>query len=122
MTARVIYVGREVDPTSNSVPLVASIDNSQGMLRPGMYVRVRIPVGETSEAVAVPEAALAEHESRSFLFVADDRNTFRRVDVVTGQRCGDLVEILSGISAGDRVVVAGTFGLKSSLLLEGEEP
>ncbi len=41
-------MGREVDPQTNAIALVASIDNTYGKLRPGMYVRVELPMGELS--------------------------------------------------------------------------
>lgn len=119
--ATVNFVGREVDPLTNAVPLVAVIQNPEGALRPGMYVTVRVPLGEARNTVAVPESAIVEHDARQFVFVQDTDNSFRRVDVVTGQTMGDLVQVLSGLNSGERIVVDGTFVLKSELLLEREE-
>ena len=121
VNATVNFVGREVDPMTNAVPLVAVIQNTDGNLRPGMYVTVKVPLGTPQQAVAVPESAIVEHDSQTFVFVPESGNTFRRVDVVTGQKTGEFVEIISGLSAGDQVVVNGAFVLKSELLLEREE-
>lgn len=121
VSAVVSFIGREVDPATNAVPVIAVIQNADGRLRPGMFVHVRVPIGAAQDALAVPESALLEHESRQFLFVPQDERSFRRVEVTVGQRYGELVEIRSGITAGERVVVAGSFTLKSELLLEGEE-
>ncbi|MCA9036634.1 MAG: efflux RND transporter periplasmic adaptor subunit [Planctomycetaceae bacterium] len=121
VVANVYFVGREVDPSTNAVPLIAVIRNTDGSLRPGMYVTVRVPLGEAKQAIAVPESAIVEHDSQKFVFVPDDQNTFHRVDVTTGLSSGDYVQILSGVNAGDQVVVAGAFVLKSEMLLEREE-
>lgn len=47
LTALVHFVGREVDPTTNAIPLIAVVDNSDGRLRPGMFVRVTVPLAES---------------------------------------------------------------------------
>jgi cobalt-zinc-cadmium efflux system membrane fusion protein len=120
-TARVYYVGREVSPVSNAVPLVASLENGEGRLRPGLFVRVAIPLEEETELLAVPERGVMEHERRKFVFVDEGAGRFRRVDVKTGREADGWVEIRSGLKAGDRVVTQGAFLLKSELLLEREE-
>jgi cobalt-zinc-cadmium efflux system membrane fusion protein len=118
--ATVHYIGRQVDVASNSVPLVATIDNQDGLLRPGMFVRVSVPIGEPHETVAVRPQSVMQHENEQFVFVAMNDRTFRRVGVVTGIATDDWVEVLSGLEPGQRVVDAGAFLLKSELLLEGE--
>lgn len=120
-TARVYYVGREVSPVSNAVPLVASLENGDGRLRPGLFVRVAIPLEDETEMLAVPERAVMEHERRKFVFVDEGAGRFRRADVKTGRETDSWVEIRSGLKAGDRVVTQGAFLLKSELLLEREE-
>ena len=119
--AIVQYVGREVDVESNSVPIVAKIDNHNGMLRPGMFVRVSLPIGEPHDAVAVRPQAVMQHQDEQFVFVAMNDRTFQRVGVVTGLATDQWVEVLSGLHTGQRVVDNGAFLLKSELLLEGEE-
>lgn len=120
LTAEVVYVGREVDPQSNAVPVFAAVDNSAGALRPGQYVTVRLPLGEAASRLAVPAAAVVEHEGSRFVFVEQSPRTYRRVNVLTGLADGDLIEILSGLREGDPVVVRGAFVLKSQLLLASE--
>jgi len=117
----VYYVGREVSPVSNAVPLVASLDNPDGRLRPGLFVRVAIPLEEQSEVLAVPEQAVMEHERRRFVFIEEGPGKYRRADIKTGRESEGWVEIRSGLKAGDRVVTEGAFILKSELLLEREE-
>jgi cobalt-zinc-cadmium efflux system membrane fusion protein len=120
-TARVHYVGREVSADSRAVPLVATIDNADGLLRPGLFVRVTIPGRDVASRLGVPSSAIVEHEREKFVFVQDSADTFRRVDVTTGLEADGLVEITTGLAVGDPVVTRGAFLLKSELLLEGEE-
>ncbi|SFI15012.1 efflux RND transporter periplasmic adaptor subunit [Planctomicrobium piriforme] len=121
LTSTVEFVGREVNPATNAVPLVATINNESGHLRPGQFVRVQLPLGEPRKAVAVPESAVVEHDGRRFVFVPVEAGQFRRVDVTTGIQDEDWTEIRAGLSAGERVVSHGAFELKSELLLEKEE-
>lgn len=121
LEARLYYVGREVTPESNAIPLVATIDNSDGMLRPGLFVRVSVPLEVSSEVLAVPRGAVVEHERRRFVFVEELTGSYRRVDVRTGREEPGWIEIRSGLKLHDRVVIEGAFALKSELLLEREE-
>ncbi len=119
-TALIRYVGREVQADTNSVPLVATLENSEGLLRPGMFVRVTIPIGETREALSVMSEAVVQHENKSFVFLDQSDGQYKRVDVSTGQISDDWVEITDGLQSGQLVVTNGAFLLKSELLLQGE--
>ena len=121
MIARVHFVGREVDPTTNAIPLVAVIDNTNGQLRPGMFVRVVVPLAESREALTVPESSVLEHDGHTFVFTPESGDTFRRVDIIPGLRVAGKVEVVSGLNADQQVVSHGGFYLKSEMLLEGEE-
>jgi len=120
-TAKVHYIGREVAVESNSLPLVATISNEDGLLRPGMFVRVSLPVAQSDDVVAVRTESVMQHENEKFVFVSLDDQTFRRVDVQTGVNNEEWVEIKEGLQAGEPVVASGAFLLKSELLLAGEE-
>jgi len=117
----VYFVGREVDPGSNALPVMVALDNSDGRLRPGMYAEITLPLGPERTALAVPESALCEHQGERFVFLRRDETTFERMPVATGIRQAGWLEVVSGLSPGDDVVIAGAFQLKSELLLEREE-
>ena len=120
LEANVEYIGREVSPDTNAIPIVAVIDNAAGRLRPGLFVRVAVPVGVKADVLTVQTRAVLQHEGKSFVFVADGDNQFRRVDVETGDDGDDRIEIVRGLEADDQVVTHGAFILKSELLLESE--
>ncbi len=119
--AHVYYIGREVSTATNSVPLVATISNLDGLLRPGLFVRVQLPLGESRDVLAIPSSAICEHESRSFVFVEAGERTFRQVFVTLGNHEGDSVEVTGGLTGNETIVDRGAFVLKSELLLEREE-
>ncbi|WP_182871379.1 efflux RND transporter periplasmic adaptor subunit [Stieleria mannarensis] len=118
--ATVHYVGRQVQTDTNSVPLVATINNPDGLLRPGMFVRVTIPIGHPRQALSVKPESVVQHDNQQFVFVDQNGGAFKRVDVTTGDVSDDWVEITEGLSAGQSVVTDGAFLLKSELLLQGE--
>jgi multidrug efflux pump subunit AcrA (membrane-fusion protein) len=119
--ATVHYVGREVIADTNAVRLVATIGNPDGILRPGMFVRVSLPVGAPQAGLAVSPEAILRQGEEEFVFVKLADDTFQKMDVDTGAVSDEWVEVKQGLSAGQHVVRRGSFLLKSELLLEGEE-
>ena len=120
LPAKVEYVGREVSLHTNAISIMARIDNKKGKLRPGLFVRVAVPVSEKQNALIVPSRAVQQHAGHSFVFVPQSENCFRRVAVTTGDEGEGEIEILQGLSEKDQVVTEGAFLLKSELMLESE--
>ena len=121
LAARVRFVGSQVSEETRSLPLVAEIDNADGILKPGMFAWVSLPLGQEDEAIVVPLSAVMRHESQAFVFIAEGDGKFRRVDVQLGRELPEFAEVISGLSGGEQIAVSGAFLLKSELLLEDEE-
>lgn len=120
-TARINHVGATVEAESRSVPLVAELKNDDAHYKPGMFVWVDLPQGQVRDVPVVPAAAVMRHEGQAFVFVPEGDGRYRRVNVETGADADDVVEVKSGLEAGQQVVSRGAFTLKSELLLEDEE-
>lgn len=102
---RVRIVTSEVDAqTRLGIARVALIGGSG--LRPGMFARARIDVGD-APVLAVPSDAVVFREGRAGVYVIDANTTVRFVPVQTGDRSGSLVSVTSGLTSGQRVVVQG---------------
>ncbi len=119
--AQVVVVGRFVDASSGAVPLTSCLLQNDPRLRPGMFVRVEVPYGTPRKSLTIADAAVVVHDGQSFVFLQTGENTFRRVDVETGETHEHRVEIRGDLHEGDPVVVQGAFQLKSELLLAAEE-
>jgi RND family efflux transporter MFP subunit len=119
-TARISHVGATVEAESRSVPLVAELKNDDAHYKPGMFVWVDLPQGQLRDVPTVPAAAVVRHEGQAFVFVPEGDGRYRRVNVEAGADSNGLVEVKSGLDAGQQVVVKGAFTLKSELLLEDE--
>lgn len=111
-----LFSGRieAIDPVVNvqtrTATLRAIIPNRGGMLKPGMLLTVTIESNPRS-ALAVPELALVREGDTSFVYTIGAQNKAKRTPVKTGARDGNLVEILEGLKAGDRIVSEGVVKL-----------
>ncbi|TWT99432.1 Cobalt-zinc-cadmium resistance protein CzcB [Botrimarina colliarenosi] len=119
-TARVNFIGRQIDPLSGSAPLVAELDNRDGLLRPGLFARIDVPTSPLTTALVAPDSAVIDLNGQPTVFVPVGE-VFEPLPVEIGRRFGDLVEILSPLQAGQEIVGTGAFFLKSEQLLAGEE-
>ena len=92
------------------------VSNPDGHLRPGMFVNIRVFLPGGGSVLAVPKTAVLADEGRTFVFVHKEGDYWIRRPVALGKRLGDMVEIRSGLAAGQRIVTDGSFLLKSDVL------
>lgn len=118
--AELNFVGRTVSHESQAVPLVGTLSNGRGLLKPGMFAWVVLPIGAAENHLAIPKDAILTHDNQKFVFVQSGPRVFRRVDIETGLEAGEWVAVTGGLQAGDHIVDRGMFVLKSELLLDRE--
>jgi RND family efflux transporter MFP subunit len=87
--------------------LRAVFDNADHRLRPGYYVRARVVLGETKDALLVPEKALGQDQTGAFLMIVTSDNTVERKQVTVGNKYGEMVVIQDGIENTDSVIIEG---------------
>jgi RND family efflux transporter MFP subunit len=104
---KINFFDNQVDPATGTLRMRAVIANPKGFLSPGLFVRLRVPVGAPHEALLVREEALGTDQGQRFLYVVDDKNevAYRRVKV--GLLTGGRRVIESGLKPNERVVVTG---------------
>jgi cobalt-zinc-cadmium efflux system membrane fusion protein len=112
--ARVYRLGQVVDPNTRTVRVILEIDNPKGELRVGTFAQVAVGAGGKSRMLAIPDAAVIEEGGRRFVFVKLGPEVFARREVVLGARDGDVWAVRSGVQKGDRVVVQGTYQLRTA--------
>ncbi|MHA7630885.1 efflux RND transporter periplasmic adaptor subunit [Corallococcus sp. M7] len=115
--AKVGHVGQRVDPHSRTIPVRLELDNSKGLLRPGMSASASIPLGDPGATLtAVPSAALQRLENGWVVFLpTPEAGVFEQREVGRGRSLGTQVEVLKGLTVGDEVVVEGAFLLKAEV-------
>jgi membrane fusion protein (multidrug efflux system) len=99
-------INPRIDANGRSVEVRARLSNQERKLRPGMFMRMRVIIGERANALVVPEEAIVPLGEDFFVFRVDN-GAARRVKVKVGVRRDAKVEILEGLGAGDLVVTAG---------------
>jgi cobalt-zinc-cadmium efflux system membrane fusion protein len=105
-----------VNETTRTVKVRVQVKNEQGKLRPGMFAAVGIPLTEGKKVPLVSRHAVLSDEGKAFAFVYWKDDLWLRRDVNVGKHRGDLVEILSGLTPGEKVVAGGGFLFKSDIL------
>lgn len=102
-----------VDPSTRLVALRGSIDNAEGRLTPGQFVRIRVELPAEDGVIALPQTALSTSLYGDYVYVvrpseADaEKLEVRQVFVKPGRRSGGVVEIAEGVAPGDQIVTAG---------------
>lgn len=106
----VTAIDPRVDSINRTVAVRAAIPNPAGTLRPGLFVTVRLNVGEDSHALLIPEEAGFLRQEKAMVFAVEER-TARLKEVTLGMRERGLVQVRSGLKEGDSVVRTGTHKL-----------
>jgi RND family efflux transporter MFP subunit len=101
------YVSPQVDPSTGTITARAIFDNKDNALLPGLFVRVKGPIGHLDKALLTRNDAIGTSQEGSYVLVVGADNVVQRKIVKTGQRQGQLVIIESGLDPGDWVVTEG---------------
>ena len=110
----VTMVGRHVERESRTVPVRIDVKNRDNSLRPGMSATATLPVGESGAAIlTVPVASVQRVRNEWCVFLPKDANHFEIRRIGRGRDLGGEVEVLSGLRAGESIVVDGAFLLKA---------
>ncbi len=117
----VINIHHQLDVVTRTAGVRLEIQNSNDLLHPGMFVSAEIATGSGEKALLLPEQAIQRQGSELIVFVEEEPGHFERREVVVGKVNMGLLPILSGIKAGEPVVVNGAFVLASELAKAGFE-
>ena len=109
-TGEVSSIDARLDPVTRSIKVRAIIDNAKGALRPGMLLQITVQ-RQMLETLVVPEKALVPNQDKQFVFVVNDGKAESR-EVFVGERRPGVVQIISGLSAGEQIVTEGTLRLR----------
>lgn len=106
VTATIKTITGVADATG-TYPVEVEIENADGALKPGMFASVSFVESKNDNAFVVARNTVLENETEQYVYVLNDDNTVRKVVVETGIDNGEYIELTSGVSEGDKVVVAG---------------
>src|SRR5512137_2202320 len=111
-TATVSKTLPQFDNITRTLKLRLEVDNPDFALKPDMFVDVELPLS-LAEAVVVPAEAVLDQGLRQTVFVDRGNGYFEPRSVHLGSRVGDQVQVVQGLTAGERIVTSGTFLLDS---------
>ena len=111
-TGKLTFIDNAVDSMTGTILLRAQVPNSELHLWSRQFVDVYVAAGFIPEALMVPEAAVQFGKQGTFLYAVTPDNKADLRPIRTGVRHDDLIQIVSGVSAGDRVVVQGQLMLR----------
>lgn len=112
------FIYPELDEKTRSLKVRLRVPNTDGRLKPNMFAYVKIYAGPKKNVVNIPREALIVTGERESVILDMGDGKFQPVDVVTGMQSGSVVEILSGVKKGDKVVTSGQFLIDSEANLQ----
>ena len=110
-TGKVSRVAPVFDPATRTAPMEIEVPNPGFRLKPGMYARVRLTVDRRPNALTVPRGAIADIEGKRGVFMLENQ-VAKFHEVKTGLQDNERVEILEGLTEGQKVVTVGTLALR----------
>lgn len=116
-------INPDVDQVTRNIRVQGTLQNRNGQLRPGMFVKVSLVLGEAEEVIRIPLTALMRAPYGDSVFVIEEQKseTGETVTVAkqrfvrTGRNQGDFVAIIKGLNVGETVVSAGAFKLRNGV-------
>jgi len=112
-TGTVMYIGDILDPQTRTTRVRCEVSNPRIELKLDMFATVRLPTKFSRQGLAVPNSAIQQWEDKNFVFVQTAPTKFMAREVGLGKVINNETEVVSGLRAGEPIVVNGSFHLKS---------
>lgn len=117
--SKVRQTGNYINPNNRSFTIEVPVPNPDGKIKPNMTAKVQINDYNNPEAILIPQSIISENaEGEQYAYVAadvkDNVGTAKKNIITTGKTQGDLVEVLSGLNAGDNVIEEGARSIKDN--------
>ncbi len=107
-SARIAWIGASVDAATHRLAVRAEVQNREGLLKPMMFARFSVATSQAVTHPAVPQNAIVYEGERARLFVVTADNALAVRNVQVGRRQGDMIEVVDGLKAGEKIVTTGT--------------
>jgi multidrug efflux system membrane fusion protein len=110
---QVVYQGHlhsfdnQLDSSTGTIRARALFENTDGVLRPGMYANIALGSAEELSALMIPQSAVGTNQSRKFVLIVGDDQLVAYREVVLGQQSNAMREVVSGLVSGERIITNG---------------
>jgi RND family efflux transporter MFP subunit len=115
------FVDNRLDPQTGTLRARALIDNSKGLLTPGLFVRVQLKGRGPYSAVLIPDEAIGTDQSRRFVMVVDKEGLAQRRFITTGRLYEGLRAVEEGLAPEDRVIIGGLMRVRPGMPVKVKE-
>ncbi len=113
--ATLAAIGDVVDPATRTIKVRAWVNNDPHKLKPEMFARLHLDVGDATPFIAVPREAVLESDGKQFVYVVEEPNRYVKREVKVSNISTDQVRVLEGLARGQRIVTKG------AVLIKGQE-
>jgi multidrug efflux system membrane fusion protein len=118
---KLVFLDNVVDRASGTITARAQVDNPDRALLPGQFVRVRLAIGTTPNALLVPQAAIGASQTGQYLYTVSPDNKAEQRFVTLGARYGDRVVVSGPVREGDKVIIGNLQRLSPNTLVQPQE-
>lgn len=125
VTGKVVFLDNAVDPSTGTLKLKAEFPNASGALVPGQFADVALTLTTERNRITAPAQAVQPSQTGHYAFVVNEDLSVAQREVKLDRIQGDIAVVVSGLNAGERVVVDGTLQLRDGATVEirdGIEP
>ena len=113
--AVVASIGDVVDPNSRTIKVRAWVDNQDHRLKPEMFARLRLDIGDANPFLTIPKEAVVEVDGKYFVYLVEPNGEYVKREVRVSNVSSSMVRVLQGLSPGQRIVTKG------AVLVKGQE-
>jgi multidrug efflux system membrane fusion protein len=124
------FVDNRVAATTGTVRMRGKFENESRLLKAGLFVRIRLPIGSVYEAIIIPDEAIQSDQERKYVWIINAKNEVEYRSVKLGQSIKDLRVILAptkgsegkeGLTKEDRVIISGMQRVRSGIQVDAAE-
>lgn len=121
---RVDFLDNQIDAATGTLRARATVENTIGLLSPGLFVRLKFPIGKPGPALLIPEEAMASDQGRPFVYVvaeSEGKQIAEARNVELGPLVGSKRVIRAGLENSDKVIVTGLQRLRRKMEINPKE-
>jgi len=115
------FIDRGIDPTTGAILIQASFPNPDGLIRPGQFAQIRIPIQNEGKIILVPQRSLMELQGKYQVFVVDDSNKVDLREVRRGLEYHNFWIIDEGLTDGEHVIFEGLQKVRPGVTVQAEK-
>lgn len=117
-TGHIDFVDRNIDESTGSILVQASFPNPDGLLRPGLYSKVKVLTDILRDAIIIPQRCVMELQGQNSVFVINDSNQVERRPITLGYKAGDLAAVTEGLKENERIVIDALQKVRNDMVVE----